>query len=735
MKKILSIVLLASMLIGIIPFSANADDKGSLLPFTDVKADDWFYDAVEYSYNKGLFKGTNDEGTLFSPEKVMTRAQFATTLFRVASVDESSYAGATGFSDVPAGKWMSPAVKWAAEKGYVKGTGENKFNPTGALNRQQLATMLYRFVDESFDIGSVDDNALNAFEDSSDVAAWAKEAMIWITSVKLLNGNEKGLLVPQNNATRAQVAQILLNFNNVFEGTDSTGLVNSDLVFAINNIKYTEPKNVIFMIGDGMGFNIVEMTEHLYKDELYAGKLAMNHIPQLSTHTSYSQDNQTTDSAAGGTALATGFKTANGVIAMDPECTRDYKTTLELAAEKGKSTGIIATKSVTDATPASFTAHVNSRYEHELIARQQIEAMVDGELDLVLGGGRGYFTDGYNSDRLNRAVSAGQLYYSDNFEYSKNDELPMFGLYSSDAMDTYDEELPTLAEMTDLAIDKLSVDKNGFFLMVEGSQIDTFAHNNDLEKSAHECFEFDRAVAVVLDFIKNNPDTLLIITADHETGGLVIPEELDEVTANYYTYLTGSHSYRNVPVYAVGYGIEAIDKTNENVDLAIFVAGLLGEDDFGYKSENHNLIGSDDLTALAEANPYNSTIADDGIKISFGENGAEFAIPVELFNTSREDIKNARAIHIEFTNTSDRYVVVPSMYAGAALVDPHLEYLEPGEKQIISYILPSEGWNDYIFADVSEFGLYIAEPFFSFDPAENEIVMGDITVTNRNLDK
>lgn len=731
MKKLLSVFLLVSMLFGVIPFGITAEE--SALPFVDVKSDDWFYDAVKYSYENGIFKGTNSDGTEFSPARKMTRAEFATTLFRLSGANTDGYSGDTGFKDVPAGKWMSAAVKWASEKGYVKGTGQGKFSPNGTLDRQQLATMLYRFVSESFDTTTVDEAVLDNFSDGTSVASWAREAMIWAASENLLKGNEKGMLVPANNATRSQVAQILYNFSNSFAGSDATGLVNSDLVFAINNINYTEPKNFIFMIGDGMGFNILEMAEHKYSDKLYNGKLAMNYIPQISSHTSYSQDNQTTDSAAGGTALATGFKTANGTIAMDPDCVKDYKSTLELAAEKGKSTGVIATKSVTDATPAAFTAHVSSRYEQELIARQQIDAMVEGELDLLIGGGRDYFTDGYNSDRLNQAVGAGQINYSDKFEYSKNDELPILGLYSTDAMDTFDNTLPTLADMTELAIDRLSADPNGFFLMVEGSQIDTYAHDNNLNKSAHEAYEFDKAVAVVLDFIKDNPDTVLIITADHETGGLIIPEELNDISATYYYYLTGSHTYRNVPVYALGYGVEEINKTNENIDLPIFVASLMGEDSFGYKSTNYELISSDDYNAIVENNPGFSAVNDDGLTVSFGENGSELDVPVTLFDPTREEMKNVRAVHIEYTNTSDKYIVVPAMYVGSAIVDPHLEYLNPGETQVVSYILPAAGWNDYIFADVNEFGLFIAEPLFSFDPNENEMLITDISITTRAL--
>ncbi|MBR5515740.1 MAG: alkaline phosphatase, partial [Clostridia bacterium] len=631
------------------------------------------------------------------------------------------------------GKWMSAAVKWASEMGYVKGTGQNKFDPNGTLDRQQLATMLYRFTSQSFDTSEVNKKALDNFEDGNTTASWALEAMTWAVSVKVINGNDKNLLIPEVYATRAQVAQILLNYKELFEGSDETGLVNADLVLSMNNTKYTEAKNVVFMIGDGMGFNIVEMTEHLYKDKLYNGKLAMNYIPQLSSHTSYSQNDQTTDSAAGGSALATGLKTSNQTIAQSPDGEEIYKTTLELAAEKGKSTGVIATKSVTDATPASFTAHTNSRYNQTDIAEQQMEKLADGSLDLVLGGGYEYF----DKDLLEEYKSNNSFNFSQDFNAVLDTDLPVLGLFSEEEINTFDEESPRLADMTGYALNKLSQDENGFFLMVEGSQIDSYAHNNKLEKSAHECYEFDCAVAVVLDFIKNNPDTVLIITADHETGGLIIPEELDDRTAQLYKYLTGSHTYRNVPVYAIGYGVEALDKTNENVDLPIFVASLMSDEAFGHRSENYNLISgynSEDTDVITNANS-NTKATENGLEIYFGD-PTEIDIPVSAFNINSDDVKNARAIHIELTNIDDKYCVVPSIYLTIGFtVDPHIEYLNPGESQVVSYILPSVFWEDGVFASIDSFGLFIAEPYFDFDSYQNDLLMGDITVTNRTLEK
>ncbi|MBE6685692.1 MAG: hypothetical protein E7591_00480 [Ruminococcaceae bacterium] len=736
MKKILSLLLVITMLFSTVSFFTAADSEKEL-PFIDVDEKDWFYTAVKYSYDNGIFKGTNEEGTLFSPFNVMTRAQFATTLFRFAGVNEDSYSGATGFTDVPEGKWMSAAVKWAAEKGYVKGTGEGKFDPTGALNRQQLATMLYRFASFTFDTSKVDKDILINFADGEKVASWAEDAAVWAASENILKGNEKGDLLPFANATRAQVAQILLNFESFCGGTDADSFLNKDIVLSVNNAKYTEAKNIIFMIGDGMGFGIVEMTEYLYKDDLYKGKLAMNYIAQKSAQTTYSQNDQVTDSAAGGTALATGHKTENDFVSISPDGKIDYMTTLELAASKGKSTGVVATKSVTDATPASFTAHSVSRQNHSEIGIQQLDKLMDGTLDILMGSGIKYYRGSDDiKAKLAEAKDAG-VNYTESFDSALDMELPVLGLFDTYMeMDTTNPENPTIEEMTSLALDKLSEDENGFFLMVEGSQIDTYSHNMQLEYAAYECYHFDRAVARVLDFISKNPDTVLIITADHETGGIIRPCEVNEETADSTYYTSGSHSSRSVPVYAVGYGVEKLNRLNENVDLAIFVAELLGEDDFGTKSVNKNLIvgdNADDISVIAKENEF-SEATDDGLLFTFDGNTCELTIPAEAFNTDPADIKNSRAIHVEITNAGDDYLTVPSLFLYGSLFAPTVEFIKAGDTVTVSYIISTGYWEDNFFADIDYITLCQTEPIFDFDPTVARMLLGDIYVTDRGLD-
>jgi len=222
MKRFISILLLAMMLLTAVPFSSfsiSAADKA--LPFTDVKETDWFYEAVDYTYANGIFKGTNSAGTLFSPSNAMTRAQFATTLFRLSGANEADYQGESLFPDVPSNDWMTAAVNWASEKGYVEGNNKGEFMPSKTLNRQTLATMLYRYAKDEYDTSKVRQTAFDRFGDASDTADWAKEAMTWMVTVELINGtgaNVKGAptLAPAKTATRAQVAKILMSYSDLW---------------------------------------------------------------------------------------------------------------------------------------------------------------------------------------------------------------------------------------------------------------------------------------------------------------------------------------------------------------------------------------------------------------------------------------------------------------------------------------------------------------------------------------
>lgn len=724
MKKFISFFVAVIMIMGVMPFGIVAEDE--VLPFTDVKPEYWFYDAVKYTYEEGIFKGVDAEGKVFAPAKNMTRAELVMTLFQFTGADKASYAGDTGFSDVSAQSWMSYAVKWASQKGYVSGVGNGKFNPQGKITRQEFAAILYRFANDYFLTDDVDTKILADFPDAGKVASWAKTALEWATDREIINGVQGSTgdptVSPAGTTTRAQAAQMLMTFIKMFDGVSADGRVDRDLVFAVNNTVFTEPKNIIYMIGDGTGFNIIEAAENVYHDQLYMNKLAMNYIPYLTHQTTYSTSNYITDSAAGGTALATGYKTANGAVAVDSDTrSQPYKSVLEIAAEKGMSTGVVVTKQVTDATPAAFTAHAYERGDFDTIAQQQTEKLISGELDLLMGGGSLYFDDEYCIENgINLTTKKAEL---------PNVPLPLLGLYDLDVMDTYDKSLPTLAEMTDRALELLSEDENGFFLMVEGSQIDSYNHDNEIAGATHEVYEFDKAVAAALEFAVKNPDTMIIITADHETGGLYIPmvptPKNIERGSN---YTSTGHTERAVPVYALGAGVEeGLDGILENTDVAAYVASLLGEDDFGEKSIHHKVIDDTNKTLVAEANSF-AEETESGIKVTYDAKNKDLMIPLDHIT---EDIKNIRAVHIEITNTGDKRVQVPILSietVDGATEDsiPHHEYISPGESITMAYIVHHGLWADDLFSEFS--ALYLGYG----NGVSAELEIGDVYVTERN---
>lgn len=290
-------------------------------------------------------------------------------------------------------------------------------------------------------------------------------------------------------------------------------------------------KNVIFMIGDGMGVNHVRVTE-IYAAEVLGQKLAINGIEERTTTTTYSLSSQVTDSAASGSALHSGYKFENGAINVLPE--GNYTFTLGQAAQAaGKSVGVVSTTRITHATPASVYGHVESRdFENELAIQ-----LVEFAPDVVLGGGRRYFlpqsADGSrredDRDLMQEMLDMGYVSVTNAEELAAVDVAEtdrLVGLFTSShvsyEIDRVSQGLdePSLAEMTATALDILGKNDNGFFVMIEGGRIDHAAHAWDAKGVIYDTLAFDAAVQVALDFQAKHPDTLVVVTADHETGGL-----------------------------------------------------------------------------------------------------------------------------------------------------------------------------------------------------------------------
>lgn len=310
--------------------------------------------------------------------------------------------------------------------------------------------------------------------------------------------------------------------------------------------------NVILMIGDGMGLAHINAARLRAKSR--NKPLTIDQLPITGLVQTHSSSQLVTDSAAAATAIATGFKTKNQVVGQAPDGTK-LKTLLEAAVQKGLATGLIATSSITHATPAAFAAHVKNRKMQSKIAEQLIES----NIDLLLGGGKAFFlpASASNSKRddekhlIDLAKESGYHFVETKQMLSNTQHSKILGLFAQDGLQFSSSE-PSLAEMTQFAINSLSSNKRGFLLVIEGSQIDWAAHHNKTNETIEQTLLFDDAVEVALHFAKEQGDTLLLVTADHETGGLsLLGGDLDG-SALELDWTTLHHTAIDVPIYSYG---------------------------------------------------------------------------------------------------------------------------------------------------------------------------------------
>lgn len=322
----------------------------------------------------------------------------------------------------------------------------------------------------------------------------------------------------------------------------------------------TDPqvKNVILMIGDGMGVSQVYAGLTANKGSLH---LEQSHFVGFSK--TYSANSYITDSAAGGTAIACGTKTNNGAIGVDTEG-NPVKSILEYAAENSLSTGVVASCAITHATPASFVAHQPKRGMQEEIAVD----FVNSDITVFIGGGKKYFdarSDGENL--LDKLEANGFQVALTMDDVKKATSGKLAGLVADEHPAPYPERGEFLPESVQAAINLLEDNDKGFFLMVEGSQIDWAGHANDTDGTVNEMLDFDRAIKVAFDYADQDPNTLVIITADHETGGMALTGgdlSTGEVEA---TYGTKGHTAVMVPVFAYGAGAIEFAGIYENTDI------------------------------------------------------------------------------------------------------------------------------------------------------------------------
>lgn len=369
----------------------------------------------------------------------------------------------------------------------------------------------------------------------------------------------------------------------------------------------SKTKNVILFVGDGMGLSQRSAIRLATVGE--TGKLAMDDMPYAGLiHTSSTVP--VTDSAAAATAFASGVKTYNGAIGVDKN-KKPVKTVLEYAKQAGKATGIVTTSQVTDATGAAFAAHVEDRSKQSDIALQYL---TKAKVDVILGGGEdfwypagqvGGFPDepaedpsekskGTQGNLVAKAKSLGYTYVTNQSALQAAKGSKLLGLFANEEMFQQREEgdgdiynpVVSLPNMTKKALDVLSKNKNGFFLVVEEEGTDEFAHENNAKLTIKAGQELDKSVQVAKDFAKKNPDTLVLVLADHETGGFSIepvddkdesgdgiskedgPFSIPNSTEKFVIdWTTSGHTATDIPLTAAGKNAELFAGTYENTGV------------------------------------------------------------------------------------------------------------------------------------------------------------------------
>lgn len=353
----------------------------------------------------------------------------------------------------------------------------------------------------------------------------------------------------------------------------------SIICLIISSYAYSQekPKNIILMIGDGMGPAQVNTLRYLKAE----GESAIWKFPYRGTSMTYCLSDSITDSAAGGSALATGKKTTKGYLSINTDSTAN-ETLLEWANQRNMATGIVVTCGLTHATPASFYAHCSDRDAYEEIAKQ----FTFSNIDYAVGGYLNNFLPDKRKDGLNLIDSLKQQGYTIIYsldELLQHSDLQTIGILSKKQPPKASKRHNWLTTATQQALAALSKSEQGFVLMIEGSQIDWACHVNNYSYFKDEILDFDNAVQVVYDFAQTNKETLVIVTADHETGGMKISPDIKKLAAdkaakylvNYVSFSKLYHTNTDVPIFSYGPGAELFTGQLNNIDIHHKIIQLL----------------------------------------------------------------------------------------------------------------------------------------------------------------
>lgn len=334
---------------------------------------------------------------------------------------------------------------------------------------------------------------------------------------------------------------------------------------SVKEPKGRKVKNIIFMIGDGMGLEQISAAW-----VCNGGKLNLDNFTNVGIQRTYSANKLVTDSAAAGTALATGHKTDNGMISMTPD-TVAVKSLAEEAMEKGKRTGAAVTCRVNDATPAVFFSHSASRKNQEDI----VEQMAGSGVYFLAGGGTKFWRDREDGKDISEDVKTrGYSYVETKEDLMAVENGPVIALMDSYELKPSLDRGDILPASVTKALELLD-NRKGFFLMIEGSMIDDGGHDNKAGHTMEEIFDFDRTLGIVLEWAAKDGQTLVIVTADHATGGMtLLSGSIDEKRIRV-NYSTTGHNGIALPVFAWGPHSEDFVGIYENTELSDRIRALI----------------------------------------------------------------------------------------------------------------------------------------------------------------
>jgi alkaline phosphatase len=333
------------------------------------------------------------------------------------------------------------------------------------------------------------------------------------------------------------------------------------------------PENIILFIGDGMGVG------HITAAKIARGNINLERFSVMGLVTTHSANRLITESAAAATALATGYKTNNRAISVSVD-QEPLKTLFEYAKEQGKAIGVVVTSSVTGATPAVFLAHADDRRQQTDIAEQ----IANSDIDVLFGGGWAYFvpatTEGSKREDQKNLLATLEtrmplILTGDNLS-AHTDTQKLAALLAPGGLPKAADRDYSLSRLTQTAIHILSKNRNGFVLMVEGSQIDWAAHNHDQQRLISELIDFDDAVGAGIDFAQNNRRTLIVVTADHEAGGLAVHGgSIQNRQVDSTAFTTTGHTAAMVPLFAYGPGSTRFSGIQDNAVVGQVLIKLL----------------------------------------------------------------------------------------------------------------------------------------------------------------